>query len=85
MKIYEWIFELLFCLCVNIFWLVMYGCFVFFYFILGNKEVVDKFGIFIGIFYCELMMWNINGEWKWDGVGEYDYVYNSVYVLFFWE
>ena len=31
------------------------------------------------------MMRNTNGEWKRDGVGEYDYVHNSAHVLSFWE
>lgn len=29
------------------------------------------------------MMRNTNGEWKRDGVGEYDYVHNSAHVLSF--
>ena len=63
----------------------MHGCSVPFYFTLGNKEVADKFGIFIGTSHCEPMMRNTNGEWKRDGVGEDDYVHNSAHVLSFWE
>ncbi len=73
-KTHERIFELLLRLRANTFWPAMHGCSVPFYFTPGNKEVADKFGIFIGTSHCEPMMRNTNGEWKRDGVGEYDYV-----------
>ncbi|MEQ3305791.1 glycosyl hydrolase 115 family protein, partial [Bacteroides xylanisolvens] len=84
-KTHERIFELLLRLRANTFWPAMHGCSVPFYFTPGNKEVADKFGIFIGTSHCEPMMRNANGEWKRDGVGEYDYVHNSAHVLSFWE
>ena len=84
-KTHERIFELLLRLRANTFWPAMHGCSVPFYFTPGNKEVADKFGIFIGTSHCEPMMRNTNGEWKRDGVGEYDYVHNSAHVLSFWE
>lgn len=84
-KTHERIFELLLRLRANTFWPAMHGCSVPFYFTPGNKEVADRFGIFIGTSHCEPMMRNTNGEWKRDGVGEYDYVHNSDHVLSFWE
>ena len=84
-KTHERIFELMLRLRANTFWPAMHGCSVPFYFTPGNKEVADKFGIFIGTSHCEPMMRNTNGEWKRDGVGEYDYVHNSAHVLAFWE
>lgn len=84
-KTHERIFELLLRLRANTFWPAMHGCSVPFYFTPGNKEMADKYGIFIGTSHCEPMMRNTNGEWKRDGVGEYDYVHNSANVLSFWE
>lgn len=84
-KTHERIFELLLRLRANTFWPAMHGCSVPFYFTPGNKEMAHKYGIFIGTSHCEPMMRNTNGEWKRDGVGEYDYVHNSANVLSFWE
>lgn len=84
-KTHERIFELLLRLRANTFWPAMHECSVPFYFTQGNKEAADRFGIFIGTSHCEPMMRNTNGEWKRDGVGEYDYVHNSTHVLSFWE
>lgn len=84
-KTHERIFELLLRLRANTFWPAMHECSVPFYFTQGNKEAADRFGIFIGTSHCEPMMRNTNGEWKRDGVGEYDYVHNSAHVLSFWE
>jgi len=84
-KTHERIFELLLRLRANTFWPAMHSCSVPFYFTPGNKEVADKFGIFIGTSHCEPMMRNTNGEWRRDGVGEYDYVHNSAQVLSFWK
>lgn len=84
-RTHERIFELLLRLRANTFWPAMHECSVPFYFTPGNKEAADKYGIFIGTSHCEPMMRNTNGEWKRDGVGEYDYVNNSANVLSFWE
>lgn len=84
-KTHERIFELLLRLRANTFWPAMHESSVPFYFTFGNKEVADEFGIFIGTSHCEPMMRNTNGEWKHDGIGEYDYVQNSANVLSFWE
>lgn len=84
-KTHERIFELLLRLRANTFWPAMHECSVPFYFTEGNKEVADRFGIFIGTSHCEPMMRNTNGEWRRDGIGDYDYVHNSDHVRAFWE
>ncbi|MBQ3187538.1 MAG: glycosyl hydrolase 115 family protein [Alistipes sp.] len=84
-KTHERIFELLLRLRANTFWPAMHECTVPFYFTPGNQEVADRFGIFIGTSHCEPMMRNTNGEWRRDGVGDYDYVNNSSQVRAFWE
>lgn len=84
-KTHARIFELLLRLRANTFWPAMHECSVPFYFTKGNKEIADKYGIYIGTSHCEPMMRNTNGEWKRDGIGEYDYVNNSEHVRAFWE
>lgn len=79
------IFELLLRLRANTFWPAMHSCSVAFYMTPGNKEVADKYGIFIGSSHCEPMVRNTNAEWKSAGVGEYNYVNNRENVLKFWE
>ncbi len=84
-KTHERIFELLLRLRANTFWPAMHECSVPFYFTDGNKEVAERYGIYIGTSHCEPMMRNTNGEWRRDGVGEYDYVNNGDNVRRFWE
>lgn len=84
-KTHERIFELLLRLRANTFWPAMHACSVPFYFTPGNKEMADKYGIFIGTSHCEPMMRNANAEWKIVGTGEYDYVHNRENVLRFFE
>ncbi len=79
------IFELLLRLRANTFWPAMHDCSVAFYFTPGNKEMADKYGIYIGTSHCEPMMRNTNAEWKTAGTGSYDYVNNRENVLKFWE
>ncbi|NDV81807.1 glycosyl hydrolase 115 family protein [Bacteroides sp. 51] len=88
------IFELLLRLRANTFWPAMHDCSVAFFLTPGNKEMADKYGIFIGTSHCEPMVRNTNAEWKqWaasniSGSGAsatYDYVNNRENVLRFWE
>jgi hypothetical protein len=83
-RTHERIFELLLRLRANTFWPAMHECSVPFFFTEGNREVADRYGIYIGTSHCEPMMRNTNGEWRRDGVGEYDFVNNSGEVLNFW-
>lgn len=78
------IFELLLRLRANTFWPAMHGCSVPFYLVEGNKEMADKYGIYVGTSHCEPMVRNTNGEWKREERGRYDYVHNRDSVLKFW-
>ena len=96
-KTHARIFELLLRLRANTFWPAMHDCSVAFYLTPGNKEMADKYGIFVGTSHCEPMVRNTNAEWnQWaasikPGSGAspasriYDYVNNRENVLKFWE
>lgn len=84
-KTHARVFELLLRLRANTFWPAMHDCSVAFYLTPGNKDMADKYGIFIGTSHCEPMMRNTNAEWRVAGNGAYDYVNNRDFVLKFWE
>ena len=84
-KTHARIFELLLRLRANTFWPAMHDCSVAFYLTPGNKEMADKYGIYVGTSHCEPMMCSANTEWKVRGTGKYDYVNNRENVLKFWE
>ncbi|PZX10636.1 glycosyl hydrolase family 115 (putative glucuronidase) [Breznakibacter xylanolyticus] len=84
-KTHARIFELLLRLRANTFWPAMHSCSEAFYLTPGNKEVADKYGIYVGTSHCEPMMRNTNAEWKLTGTGEYNYLTNRYNVLKFWE
>lgn len=84
-KTNERIFELLLRLRANTYWPAMHECTLPFFLTEGNREVAEKFGIYVGASHCEPMACNAAGEWKRRGKGEYDYVNNSGEVYRFWE
>jgi hypothetical protein len=84
-KTHARIFELLLRLRANTFWPAMHDCSVAYFLTPGNKEVADRYGIFLGTSHCEPMMCNTNAEWKYHGTGEYNYITNKDNVLKFWE
>jgi len=84
-KTHARIFELLLRLRANTFWPAMHECSVAFYLTPGNKEMADKYGIYVGSSHCEPMMRNTNAEWKHHGTGEYNYLTNRDNILKFWE
>jgi hypothetical protein len=84
-KTHQRIFELLLRLRANTFWPAMHECSVPFFCTEGNREMAQRYGIYIGTSHCEPMLRNTNGEWRRDGVGEYDFVHNRENVLNFWE
>ncbi len=84
-KTHARIFELLLRLRANTYWPAMHNCSEAFYLTPGNKEVADRYGIFIGTSHCEPMMRNTNAEWKEYGEGDYNYLTNRKNVLEFWE
>ena len=81
----ERIFELLLRLRANTYWPAMHECTQPFFLTKGNREVAEKFGIYIGGSHCEPMACSTAGEWSKRGKGEYDYVNNSDAVCQFWE
>ena len=79
------IFEVLVGLGGNRLWGGMDGCWIGLFFREGNKEMGDKYGIYVGSCDCEGMMGNGKGEWKRGGKGEYEYVEKGKNVLCLWE
>lgn len=84
-KTHKKIFELLLRLRANTFWPAMHRSTVPFYLTPGNKEMADKYGIYVGSSHCEPMVRNTNGEWHKYGKGSYNYISNKSNVLKFWE
>lgn len=84
-KTTEQIFKLLLRLRANTYWPPMHECSEPFFLTPGNREVAEQYGIYIGSSHCEPMASSTAVEWGRRGVGEYDYVNNSVRVLRFWE
>lgn len=78
------IFELLLRLRANYYWPAMHECTVPFFLTEGNREVAEKYGIYIGGSHCEPMASSTAGEWRRRGKGEYDYVNNAGNVRSFW-
>lgn len=81
----EKIFELMLRLRANTYWPAMHECSIPFFLTDGNREVAEKYGIYIGGSHCEPMACSAAGEWPRRGVGEYNYVSNRDEVIRFWE
>ena len=81
---YEKIFELMLRLRANTIWPAMHECTVPFYFVKGNKEMADKYGIVVGTSHCEPLARNSAGEWDVAGKGEYNFLTNKQNVVEYW-
>jgi hypothetical protein len=81
---YEKLFELLLRLRANTLWPAMHECTVPFYFVEGNKEMADKYGMVVGTSHCEPLMRSSASEWDAAGKGDYNYVTNREEVLSYW-
>lgn len=81
---YAKIFEVLLRLRANTIWPAMHECTVPFYFVKGNRETADKYGIVVGTSHCEPMMRNSASEWDIAGKGEYNFLTNRENVLTYW-
>lgn len=79
------IFELLLRLRANTYWPAMHKCSVAFYLTPGNREMADRYGIFVGTSHCEPMVRNTNAEWNREERGRYNYLTNREGLLQFWE
>ena len=84
-KTHARIFELLLRLRANTFWPAMHDCSVAFYMTPSNKQIADKYGIYVGTSHCEPMMRSSNTEWKIAGTSDYNYITNRDNILKFWE
>lgn len=79
------IFELLLRLRANTFWPAMHESNQAFFLTEGNREVAERYGIYIGSSHCEPMACNAAVEWPRRGEGEYNFISNRDNVLSFWE
>ncbi len=84
-KTYRAVFELMLRLRANILWPAMHEVTIPFYFVEGNREMADLYGITIGTSHCEPLQRSTPVEWPLAGKGDYDYVNNSKNVCQFWE
>lgn len=84
-KTNEKIFQLLLRLRANYYWPAMHEVTEPFFLTPGNREMAEKYGIYIGGSHCEPMASSTAVEWKRRGKGTYDYVNNRDSVLQFWE
>ncbi|PRD51342.1 glycosyl hydrolase 115 family protein [Sphingobacterium gobiense] len=83
-KTYSKIFELLLRLRANTIWPAMHEVTVPFYFVQGNREASEKYGIYIGSSHCEPLARNSATEWDIVGEGRYNYITNKDNVLSYW-
>ena len=79
------IFELLLRLRANTYWPPMHESNQAFFLTEGNREVAERYGIYIGSSHCEPMACNAAVEWPKIGVGEYNFISNHDNVMKFWE
>jgi hypothetical protein len=84
-KTYEKIFQLLLRLRANTIWPAMHECTMPFYFVEGNRQMAEKYGIVVSTSHCEPMMRNSATEWDLAGKGDYSYPANKDAVLSYWE
>ena len=84
-KVNERIFQLLLRLRANYYWPAMHECSQPFFTIPGNREVAERYGIYIGGSHCEPMGTSPAAEWGLSGIGDYNYVTNREAVQQFWK
>lgn len=83
-KTYAKIFELLLRLRGNTIWPAMHEATIPFFFVEGNKEMAEKYGMVAGTSHCEPMMRNSAGEWDRSKYGAYNYLTNKETILSYW-
>lgn len=81
---YARIFELLLRLRANAIWPAMHEVTMPFYFVEGNREMAEKYGIFIGSSHCEPLSRNSATEWDLAGKGDYNYLTNKENITAYW-
>ncbi len=83
-KTYEKIFQLLLRLKANTIWPAMHPSTKAFFTIPGNKEMAEKYHIFIATSHAEPMLRNNVDEWDHEALGDYNYFTNSDVVKSYW-
>jgi lysophospholipase L1-like esterase len=84
-KTYSKIFELLLRLRANTIWPAMHECTVPFFFVEGNREAAEKYGIVLSTSHAEPMMRTNTGEWNTEEFGAFNFLTNRDRVLSYWE
>ncbi|MDH6342762.1 hypothetical protein M2480_002465 [Parabacteroides sp. PFB2-12] len=84
-KTYAKIFELLLRLRANTIWPAMHECTIPFFFVDGNKEAAEKYGIVLSTSHAEPMMRTNTGEWNNQERGAFNFLANKEQVLSYWE
>lgn len=82
---YAKIFELLLRLRANTIWPAMHECTIPFFFVDGNKEMAEKYGIVLSTSHAEPMMRTNTGEWNSRNDGSFNFLTNRKQVLSYWE
>ena len=83
-KTYRKIFELLLRLRANTIWPAMHECSMPFYFVNGNAQMADSFGIVVSTSHCEPMMRSNPREWDHKKLGDYNFFTNKKTVIDYW-
>ena len=84
-KTYARIFELLLRLRANTIWPAMHECTIPFFFVEGNKEAAEKYGIVVSNSHAEPMMRTNTGEWNSRERGAFNFLSNEKQVLSYWD
>jgi hypothetical protein len=84
-KTYSKIFELLLRLRANTIWPAMHEGTIPFFFVEGNKETAEKYGIVLSTSHAEPMMRTNTGEWDTKKYGAFNFITNREQVLTYWE
>jgi len=83
-KTYEKIFQLLLRLRANTIWPAMHEVTMPFYFVEGNQQMAERYGIIVSASHCEPMMRNSATEWDLVGKGDYNFLTNREEVVNYW-
>ncbi|WP_116106050.1 glycosyl hydrolase 115 family protein [Lewinella sp. IMCC34191] len=83
-KTYEKIFQLLLRLKANTIWPAMHPSTRAFFSIPGNREMAERYHIFVGSSHAEPMLRNNVDEWDHDRYGEYNFQTNADTILNYW-
>jgi hypothetical protein len=83
-KTYGKIFELLLRLRANTIWPAMHECTIPFFFVEGNKDMAEKYGIILSTSHAEPMMRTNTGEWD-NKYGQFNFFTNKNRVLSYWD